>query len=238
MFDALLNDEDACRATGVVNDLLALGFRGALTGGLAIEAHLRARGQRPPRRPLNDLDFVVDGIGAIPDSVADRFLLHHVHPFAPEGKTLLQVIDPGRAIRTDIFRTIGATLSRSGPLSAETGGLDVVALEDLMARTTAHVYGRIRLGRTVDPKYVRTFLRLSGLGRGAVLEEVWQDHREGISCSFQEASRDARRLLSLHPRLVVADEYSTAIKPCERCQDHGRFRCAPPERIVQVLGYC
>ncbi len=237
LFNAILSDDDAGRATSVVDALLACGFRGSLTGGLAIDAHLRARGQRPPRRPLNDLDFVVDSFASIPESIADRFLLHHIHPFAPEGKILMQVIDAERALRVDVFRSIGATLSRSGPLGVETGPLDVVTLEDLMARTTAHVYGRVRAGRTIDARYVRTFLDLRGLGSERVLDEAWQDHREDISASFAEASGDARRLLARHPELVTTGEYSAVVTPCERCRNHGRFRCAPPERIVEILGY-
>jgi hypothetical protein len=237
LFDAILTDDDAFRATVVVNELLAHGFRGSLTGGLAIEAHLCARGQHPRRRPLNDVDFVVGSFASIPESVADRFLLHHVHPLAPEGKTLMQLIDPARAVRVDVFRAFGATLSRSGPLGGVTGSLDVVALEDLMARTTAHVYGRLRFGRAIDAKHVRTFLELSGLDSEPVLEEAWLDHREGLSESFGEVSSDSLRLLALHPELVTTEEHSPVVTPCERCQDHGRFRCAPPERIVEILGY-
>ena len=237
LFDAILTGDAAFRASVVVNELLAHGFRGALTGGLAIEAHLSARGQPARRRPLNDVDFVVGSFASIPDSLADRFLVHHVHPFAPEGKTVLQLIDPERAVRVDVFRAFGATLLRSGPLGGATGSLDVVALEDLIARTTAHVYGRLRSGRAIDAKYVRTFLELAGLDSKPVLDEAWQDHREGQSESFSEASTDALRLLGLHPELVIAEAYSRVVTPCERCRDHGRFRRALPNRIVEILGY-
>src|SRR5689334_7105984 len=121
-----MSADDAARATSVVNDLVALGFDGSLTGGLAVAAHLRARGQHVPRRRLNDIDFVVSAFTSLPEPLADRFLLNHVHPFAPEGKTLVQLIDPQRALRVDVFRAAGATLSRSSRL-AETGALQVVA---------------------------------------------------------------------------------------------------------------
>jgi len=39
------------------------------------------------------------------------------------------------------------------------------------------------------------------------------------------------------PELIVSGEYSREITPCERCQRHGRFRCAPPEQIVEILGW-
>src|SRR5262245_14238936 len=73
LFEAILGEDDAARATVVVNDLLAHGFHGSLTGSLAIAAHLRARGRRAGRRPLRDIDFVVEGFTAIPESLADRF---------------------------------------------------------------------------------------------------------------------------------------------------------------------
>ena len=237
LFAEILSADDASRAEAVVDELLMHGLRAALTGGLANEARLRTRGRSSGPRRLNDLDFVVESFASIPETLADRFLLNHVHPLAAAGKTLLQLIDPARALRIDLFRSRGATLSRSGRLRPDTGPLDVVALEDLAARTTSHVYGHLVAGQPIDRKHATSFLRLSGLGDGRLLEEAWRDHREQHSGSFVEAARDTARLLALHPELVVAEEYSAVITPCERCQDHGPFRCAPPERIVEILGY-
>jgi hypothetical protein len=237
LFDVILSDQDASRATAVVDELLAHGFRGSLTGGLAVEAHLRVRGHQVRQRALNDVDFVVDSFASIPDSLADRFLLNHIHPFAPEGKTLIQLIDSARAVRIDVFRAVGATLLRSSPLGGSTGPLDVVGLEDLEARITAHVYGALHAGRRIEAKHLQTFFDLCGLGRELVLEQAWQDHCRDLPGSLREASSEARRLLALHPELVTSEPYSAVIRPCERCQDYGRFRCAPAERIVEILGY-
>src|SRR4029079_12449378 len=156
---------------------------------------------------------------------------------ARDGKTLMQVIDPDRAVRVDIFLAVGTTLSRSGPLDGETGSLDVVAAVDLLARTTAHVYGRLRHRRTIDAKYVQAFLDLSIFEGEHRLEVAWQDHRGDATASFEEASSTARHLLALYPDLITAETYSAVITPCEKCQDYGRFRCAPPERVVEILGY-
>ena len=158
LFEAILSEDDAARATVVVNDLLARGFHGSLTGSLAIAAHLRARGRSAGRRPLSDIDFVVDRFTTIPESLADRFLLNHVHPYAPEGKTLVQLIDPEHALRVDVFRAFGATVSRGGPLGVDTGPLDVVAIEDLLARMTAYIYSHLCAGRAIDAKYALSFL--------------------------------------------------------------------------------
>src|SRR4051812_15218578 len=162
----MLNHADALRADAVAEKLLAHGFRPALTGGLAIEAHARAHGRGSVRRPLNDLDFVVESFAGIPASVAGDFLLHHVHPSAAEGKTLVQLIDAARAVRVDLFRAFGQTLSRTKRLEPDGGTcpLELVSIEDLAARTTAYVYGRLSDGRGLDPKHAIAFRRLSGLG--------------------------------------------------------------------------
>ena len=114
MFNAFLDSNDARRAADLVGRLSEYGFRvGALTGGVALEARLVANGHTPQRRLLNDLDFVVEGFASIPSTLADRFLVHHIHADAPPGKIPLQLIDRDRALRIDLFRTLGATLSRA-----------------------------------------------------------------------------------------------------------------------------
>lgn len=165
MFAALLPHDDARRATEVVESLLAQGLRCALTGGLAIDAQLRAHGRVFAPRRLNDIDLVVESFASIPDTLAGSFLQHHVHPDATDGRTLLQLIDPTRAIRVDLFRALGDTLSRASALGDETTSLDVLSVEDLVARTTALVGGRLRRGLSIDIKHVTAFRRLQGLGR-------------------------------------------------------------------------
>ena len=130
--------------TETVGTVLAHGLRCALTGGLALAAQLRAHGRPVERRRLNDIDLVVHGFGAIPESVTGSFLLHHVHPDAIEGKTLVQLIDESTAVRVDLFRTFGNTLTRASALDDETGALHVLSIEDLVARTTALVCGSLR----------------------------------------------------------------------------------------------
>lgn len=114
MFTEFLSTRDARRVSLLLQKLSAYGFRGgALAGSLALEAHLLSQGRNTERRSLNDLDFVVESFGSIPGSLADGFLLHHIHPYALEGKTLLQLIDREQALRIDLFRQFGATLTRT-----------------------------------------------------------------------------------------------------------------------------
>jgi hypothetical protein len=238
VFSAFLNANDAKRASDVVEKLLANDFRGcALTGGLAIEARLRAHGRPFHRRALNDVDLVVEGFDAIPTALADRFVLNHIHPHAFEGKTLLQVIDREGALRVDLFRAFGTTLSRARVLDEQTGPLPVLAVEDLVARTTAYVCRRFRNGLEIDSKHVRAFTRLTDLGRPKQLAEAWQDHRQDVPGTLEEATQEAHQLLGRHPELVVSEEYSTVVTACDQCQDYLPFRLAPPETIVDILGY-
>jgi hypothetical protein len=113
----------------------------------------------------------------------------------------------------------------------------LVAIEDLVARTAAHVCGRLRKGLEIDAKYVRSYMRLSDRGRPAQLTEAWEDHRQDVPGTFEEAKREAHQLVGRHPELVVEEEESAIPTACDRCQDYGPFRLAPRETIVDVLGY-
>jgi hypothetical protein len=237
VFSALLERDDARRASDVAERLLADGFRGALTGSLATEAQLRAHGRPIDRRALNDLDFIVDSFNAVPPSLADRFLIHHINPDASEGKTLLQFVDKESALRVDFFRAFGATLTRACVVDEQTGRLLVLAVEDLVARSTAHVCGRLRQGRPIDVKYVRAFTRLARLGEPPRLTAAWRDHRQELPGTLEEATREANELLLRCPDLLVRETYSAVVTACDQCQDHGPFRRAAPEVIVSILGY-
>jgi hypothetical protein len=238
VFAALLHPDDARRASDAVAAVLAHGLRCALTGGLAIAAQLRPHGRSIAPRRLNDIDLVVEGFASIPASLAAAFLQHHVHPDAVDGRTLLQLIDQRRALRIDLFRELGSTLDRAARLDDETGGLHVVSVEDLVARTTALVCGRLRRGRSLDVKHASAFNHLIGLGRPEVLVAAWNDHRQQVPGDFEHASAEAAHLLVTYPELIVVEKYSTSPTPCDRCREHGLFRPAPPVRIVEILGYC
>jgi hypothetical protein len=238
VFAGVLNDEDARRATDVIEAVLAHDIRCALTGGLAIDAQLRKHGRPGERRSLNDIDFVVEDFASIPESLAGAFLQHHVHPDANDGRTLLQLVDEPRAIRIDLFRALGGSLLRASKLPHETGVLDVLSVEDLIARNTAFVCGRLRRGETIDGKHAVAFSRLRGLGQPERLAAAWNDHRRQVPGTLKDASREAVQLLEAHPELIIVEEYSSTPVACGRCRAHGAFRPAPLETIVETLGYC
>lgn len=238
MFTELLSTNDAQRVSRTLERLSAYGFRGgALAGGLATEAHLSSVGRHTEPSALNDLDFVVESFASIPASLADGFLLHHVHPRALEGKTLVQLIDREQALRIDLFRQFGATLTRAGVLNGVIGPLAVISLEDVVARTTSLVLGCLRRGLTIDAKHARAFRRLRGLGEPARLDVAWRDHRQSELESFHQAAEVAHQLLDLHPGLVVRERYSADVTACPHCQDDGPFRRTRPDLIVEILGY-
>jgi hypothetical protein len=183
------------------------------------------------------VDFVVDGLHALPAALADRFLVHHMHPRAGEGKMLLQLIDRDERLRIDLFRPFGATLARAGVVSGPMGPLAVVSLDDLVARTTSHVVGRLRQGLTVDRKHVHAFRRLADLATTSRIDAAWDDHRQTAAESFPDAMELARQMADRHPELAV-DEPSTRVATvCAQCADVGPFRRARPETVVEVLGY-
>jgi hypothetical protein len=237
VFQDILSPADASRAAAVLGTISKHGLRCGLTGGLAIALRLREQGRAVPPRPLNDIDLVVERFSAIPESLADSFLLQHVHPDAGDGKTLLQLIDERHRVRVDIFLAFGHTLARAEIVGTEPAPFRVVCVEDLIARTTALVCGRLRRGLPLDPKHAEHFLALRGLGDPRRLDEAWTDHRQQVPGTFGDADHEAMRLLQQHPQLQVPDVYSPAARTCTRCRSHGAFVPGSRERIVQALGY-
>ena len=238
MFTEFLSTSDAQRVCLLLEKLSACGFRGgALTGSLATEAHLLSQGRNTERRSLNDVDFVVGSMASIPGSLADGFLVHHIHPHAPEGKMLLQLIDRERALRIDLFRQFGATLTRVERLKGPTGPLTVISLEDLIARTTDLVVGCLRRGKPIDPKHARAFRRLAGLGDPGRIDAAWHDHRQSELESFQAGCATCASTLGSSPELAIHKRYSAEVGVCPQCRYHAPFRRACPDIIVQILGY-
>jgi hypothetical protein len=239
--EEFLDRDDARRAAEVMGDLWMRGFREcALTGSVALEAQMISRGHTPQRRPLNDLDYIVDQFVSIPSALASGFLVHHVHPKAPQGKLLLQLVDPDRALRIDLFRAFGATMSRANTLQEPWSKLKrVLSMEDLAARYTLHVYGHLRDGRPVERKYAESFLRLVSFAafENIELQTAWQDHRQGLTESFFDARERTKDLLRVGPELLFHQKYSNNVLPCDRCQDYGPFQRGEPALIVNSLGY-
>jgi hypothetical protein len=233
----LLEECDAGRASAVLRTVLAHGLPCALTGSLALVTHLRELGLLSAPQRLHDIDLVVPGFDAIPHSLATAFVLNHVHPHAAEGKTLLQLIHPVHAVRVDLFRAFGDTLARAVPTSATPDDLHVVSIEDLRARTIANLRTQLGRGLPVDVKHARAFTALAGLGDPARLATAWLDHRENLAGTFDQAVADVLELMQAHPELLIVEEYSRTITACDRCQAHGPFSPAAPERIVEILGY-
>jgi hypothetical protein len=104
----------------------------------------------------------------------------------------------------------------SSRLSSETGELDVLSIEDLVARTTALVCGHLTRRKAIDVKHATAFRRLRSLGEPAKLAAAWADHRQQVPGTLDEASQEAARLLESRPELVVVERYSSEIVPCER----------------------
>src|SRR5207244_3791341 len=74
----------------------------AVTGGFAIEIHHWRLARQCSIRSLNDIDFIARSFECIPQTLADDFLFRHIHPLDPPGKTMMQLIDPERALRIDV----------------------------------------------------------------------------------------------------------------------------------------
>jgi hypothetical protein len=235
-----LSAADADRALRTLRKLTRHDIAGwALTGGFAIEIHSLLLGCLPSVRVLNDLDFVADAFDCIPETLADNFLFRHVHPLDPPGKTILQFIDPESALRIDVFRAYGATMRRTIRLDTPAGTIQLVSLEDLVARSARLVLD-IAEGLPVPSKYAADFLRLVELVAPQGVEEAWQEHRKPTHpTTFDEANGLLQELLRARQNLFVPVDFSKNIEEvCPRCVPTSVFRLAEPKLVLSLLGYC
>jgi hypothetical protein len=239
--DLFLSPTNAARLNRVLEKLALHGLHNlALTGSLAIEVNLIAQGNAHHTRDLNDLDIVIDSFSSIPAALATgNFLARHIHPNAPEGKMLLQLVDPDEALRIDVFSPYGATLARAQSARLGNHNIQIVSVEDLACRT-AFLLMDLERASPVPIKHAHSFHRLLSVVNDERIENVWREHRKSTDpITFQEASARIRVLVNERKDLLIIPTYSqdaTAI--CPKCTETAAFRLAPPARILSILGYC
>ncbi len=240
MFRQFLSASGADRASHTFRKLRRHDVRGwALTGGFAIEIHHVLRGHSPSFRQLNDIDFVAGSFDRIPATLAHDFIFRHIHPLDPPGKTLLQSVDPDSALRIDVFHASGGTMSRASALDLPVGAIQLISLEDLLARA-ARLALDLAAGVPTPAKHARNFLRLARLIGPAEVETAWRDHRKPEHPStFQEASGLLQESIQARPDLLIAPNYSKDIEAlCPRCAPTAAFHLADPRVVLSLLGYC
>ena len=239
-YDGVFSEIDRERAERTFRKLLRHDIADwALTGGFAIEAHVERCGGTSAVRPLHDIDFLVSSFEEIPESLANDFLLRHVHPDDPPGKTLLQCIDLETSVRVDVLRAYGDVISRVSPIRMFSEPFRIISLEDLTARA-ARLCWDLAAGVPVAPKYARDFLRLLEIVSTDRVEAAWQEHRKQHSPErFQDAANEIRGLVSTRPDLLVSPAYLTDVSVvCERCCGSAAFPLVDAGRMLELLGYC
>jgi hypothetical protein len=213
--------------------------RWALTGGFAVEIHRLRSGRPASIRPLGDLDFVADGFDCVPGTLADDFLFCHVHPLDPPGKTILQFIHAETALRIDLFRANGAIMSRSVRADLPSGSIQLVSLEDVVARVARLVLD-LADGLPVPSKHAADYLHMVELVNPSHVEAAWQDHRKPAHpMTFQEANVVLHHLIPNRSNLLITPAYLTDISAvCPRCVPTPPFRLADASVVLSLLGYC
>ncbi len=152
---------------------------------------------------------------------------------------MLQFIDPDNAMRMDVFRACGATMSRAFRLDLPSGAIRLISLEDLVART-ARLTLDLAENVAVPFKHASDFLRLTELVDPSQVEIAWQDHRKPKHpATFAESKHLLQHLIPTRPQLIIAPHYSHDTKElCPRCKPTAAFRLADPNLIMTLLGYC
>ncbi len=211
----------------------------ALTGGTAIEAHLRRMGAPSFVRPLHDLDFIAANFECLPVSLSESLIFRHVHPFDPPAKTMLQAVDPDTSVRIDVFRAYASEMKRVQPLELGNLVFQVVAFDDLVARHTRLCCDLLR-GQKVSPKYSRDLLRMLEFANYDKVEIIWQEHRKPDDPkTLRDAADLVRKAIMQRNELLVPPVYSKDVNEvCPRCEGTTAFPLGSAAQIFAILGYC
>jgi len=237
----LFYDKDAaCRLTRTLARLTKHDVsKWALTGGTAIEVHMRQMGAPSFVRPLHDLDFIAEKFDCLPISLGDLLIFRHVHPHDPPAKTMLQAVDPDTAVRVDVFRAYGSEMERVRTIELANFVFQIVAFDDLVARHTRLCCDLSR-GQKVAPKYARDLLRMLDFANHRRIENVWQEHRKpNDPNSFRDAAAAVRKAIMARNDLLTPPVYSTDVdEVCPRCDCTTAFPLGDATRVLGLLGYC
>jgi hypothetical protein len=240
VFQAFLSASDAERAHRTIERLRWHRIDSlVLTGGMAMELAMLRLGSVEEKRPLNDIDFLVDSFDGIPKTLETDFRFRHVHPNDPPGKTLLQCIDPETAVRVDIFRACGSTVARATLLELGGTKLRTISFEDLAAYTV-RLCMDLAVNTPMPAKHAKDLLRFLPLLDLPAMETSWREHRKpNHPQSFSSAVGLVTDLIAARRDLQIAAVYSQDVQQrCSRCQGTKEFPLAGAKQILSILGYC
>jgi hypothetical protein len=210
-----------------------------LTGGMAVELHILKLGSVAEKRPLNDLDFLVDSFDDIPKTLATDFLFRHVHPNDPPGKTLMQCVDPETAVRVDIFRACGSTVARAMRMEFCGASLPTISLEDIAAYSV-RLCMDLAANTPMPAKHGKDLLRLLPALDLRAAETAWREHRKANHAeAFRSAVGLVSDLIATRKDLQIRPVYSQDTQQkCPRCEGTEEFPLADPKQVLSILGYC
>jgi len=184
----------------------------ALTGGIAVEYHFILAKRTPSREHIGDLDLVVGRLDALDPAVTSEFLVSHFHVPGPDGKALVQLVDPRTRLRIDLFPDTEGAIEHATRLAIGRTGL-------LILSTRSILEAKLRLIRKstpaspVDPKHWHDAKALAEIGRIAIPP--------------------------LRPALAPQTYSTDLASRCTRCERSraAAFPLAPKSEILELLGY-
>ena len=141
-------------------------------------------------------------------------------------------------MRIDLFRAYGAIMSRTLSANLPSGLIQLISLEDVVARA-ARLLLDLDVGMRVPSKHADDYLRLAELVQASDVETAWRDHRRPTHpLTFGETNTRLKNFIATRRNLLITPEYSKdPAEVCPRCVPHGCFRLANANVVLSLLGY-
>lgn len=209
-----------------------------ITGRVAAAWYARSTGVELPRKPLNDLDFLVSGINAVKLIVTRDFLVAHYHPSRSRGKLLLQLADKEQRTRVDLFTPkTSAVLQRAVDIPVSNSSLRIISPEDLLCHSLTLVLSAL-MGRKVDPKCYTSILLLRDVCSFQDVEDTWPDYDENSEMSAFDAIRVVETAVANEEVFFCSASYSQDIEEIyPHCTETEYFPLASKSLLLNMWGY-
>ncbi len=147
---------------------------------------------------------------------------------------MLQLADSQTRARIDIFGAQGPVMARADDLALSGREVRIASVEDIAARV---IRSLTALGRDqrVPAKFAASWRALRYVADAQKLTEAWRSLDAESDIPTNAA---IEQLLLDRAALLVEEQYADQPgSACDRCVPVGQIAPAPPQRIIDILGY-
>lgn len=209
-----------------------------LVGGISTRYSAVRSKKMFPKRPLNDVDILIENKDVLLPSVTNDFLIYHYHPNQNyNGSYYIALVCPNTKTKIDFFDYSNKP-DKVYRLKFGEYFVDVQSAEDQLVNTV-HQIQRISSRDKVDPKQISDLKLLNRISNKNISEKIWMKKH------FKEHKIDLKKAIERGLKLARECPDWLQVKPrrkgepyvCKDCVNTTDFPITPMGTIYKLMGY-